>query len=168
MISILRPQVDGDLQFFTGEDSPFDDCGPRSLPQAPASAALEDSGGLTVIGPGQQAVGEVTWHWRQWGPTAASRCPMIGIWLRPSFRGQGLGARAQAELARLFFEHTTTNRVEAHTDLENHAERRALEAAGFTQEGITRGAQWRRGQYRDGVLYSVLRQEVFPGNAPSA
>jgi len=31
----------------------------------------------------------------------------------------------------LFFSHTATNRVEAHTDVENIAEQRALEAAGF-------------------------------------
>ena len=32
--------------------------------------------------------------------------------------------------------------------------------AGFTREGITRGAQWRDGAYHDGVLYAVLRTDL--------
>jgi RimJ/RimL family protein N-acetyltransferase len=87
---------------------------------------------------------------------------MIGIWLRPSYRGRGIGRIAQAELADLLFRHTTTNRVEAHTDVDNVAEQRALEAAGFVREGVTRGAQWRDGAYRDGLLYAVLRSDPRP------
>jgi RimJ/RimL family protein N-acetyltransferase len=85
---------------------------------------------------------------------------MIGIWLRPEHRGRGLGRQAQRQLAELFFAHTTVHRVEAHTDVENVAEQRALEAAGFTREGITRGAQWRDGAYHDGILYAVLRTDL--------
>ena len=66
---------------------------------------------------------------------------------------------SQAQLVDLFFRHTRTNRVEAHTDVDNIAEQRALEAAGFQREGVVRGAQWRDGAYRDGFLYSVLRDD---------
>jgi len=38
--------------------------------------------------------------------------------------------------------HTTTNRVEAHVDVDNVAEQRALEATGLRREGIT---AWRNG-----------------------
>ena len=51
------------------------------------------------------------------------------------------------------------NRVEAHTDVDNVAEQRALEKVGMTREGTTRGAQWRNGAFRDGYSYSVLRAE---------
>ncbi len=51
------------------------------------------------------------------------------------------------------------HRVEAHTDVQNLAEQRALEKAGFTREGVTRQAQWRGGALHDGYLYSVLRSE---------
>jgi RimJ/RimL family protein N-acetyltransferase len=35
-----------------------------------------------------------------------------------------------------------------------------LRAAGFQREGLTRGAQWRDGAYRDGYLYAITRQDV--------
>jgi len=42
------------------------------------------------------------------------------------------------------------------------AEQRALEKAGFTREGILRGATYRAGQWHDQVIYSVLRNEDKP------
>ena len=46
--------------------------------------------------------------------------------------------------------------------MENLAEQRALERAGFTREGVLRQAQFRDGGFRDMVLYSRLR-----GDRPS-
>lgn len=157
----LRAVEPRDLELLTGGDSPFDDFGPR-MPRTKAPAAgLDDSGGLAVVEDGDEDLaGYVSWHWNHWGPNAASRCPMIGIWLRPSARGRGVGRQAQRQIAELFFRHTATNRVEAHTDVENVAEQRALEAAGFHREGLIRGAQWRDGAYRDGYLYAITRPDI--------
>jgi len=84
----------------------------------------------------------------------------IGIGLAPEFRGRGYGSEAQQLLVRYLFAHTPVNRVEATTEIANVAEQRALEKAGFTREGILRGASFRQGRYRDYVIYSVLRDEV--------
>jgi RimJ/RimL family protein N-acetyltransferase len=84
---------------------------------------------------------------------------MVGIWLAEAARGRGVGTLAQQLVVDLLFRHTTANRVEAHTDVENVSEQRALEKAGFTQEGVIRGSQWRNGSYHDGYLYSILRAE---------
>jgi RimJ/RimL family protein N-acetyltransferase len=89
---------------------------------------------------------------------------MIGIWLRPAHRGRGVGSAAQALLVDLFFSHTTTNRVEAHTDVDNVPEQRALEGAGVQREGLIRGAQWRDGSYRDGFLFAVVRGDTRPAS----
>jgi RimJ/RimL family protein N-acetyltransferase len=153
----LRPQQEQDLARLTGGESPFDDFGPRVAKAAPSPPSLEAAGGLAVIADDGEVAGDLSWHWVRWGPNAASHCPMIGIWLRPPYRGRGIGRAAQAELARLFFRHTTANRVEAHTDGDNVAEQRALEAAGFQREGVIRGAQWRDGAYHDVMLYAILR-----------
>ena len=162
MAVFLRPEQPDDLALLTGGDSPFDEFGPRAERTTVRPAGLDDSGGLAVLGEDGILAGDVSWHYVQWGPNAASRCPMIGIWLRPEARGHGVGRAAQRALAELFFTHTAVNRVEAHTDVDNVAEQRALEGAGFTREGLTRGAQWRDGTYRDGYLYAVLRGDITP------
>jgi aminoglycoside 6'-N-acetyltransferase len=62
-------------------------------------------------------------------------------------------------LAAYLFDTYPVMRVEASTDIANIPEQKALEKAGFTREGIMRGAQWRGGQWHDLVLYSKLRGE---------
>lgn len=144
-------------------DSEFDDFGPRPSELVPRPCRLDADGAL-VVAVADAPVGTVSWRWGQWGPNAGSRCPMIGIWLMPEVRGRGVGSAAQSMLAALLFRHTPVNRIEAHTDVDNVAEQRALERAGFSQEGIVRGAQWRDGRYRDGYLYSILRDEWIRGS----
>lgn len=160
MAVVLRPEQPDDLALLAGGDSPFDEFGPRAQRATVRPAGLDDSGGLAVLDEDGIVVGDVSWHYVQWGPNKASRCPMIGIWLRPVARGHGVGRAAQRALAELFFAHTAVNRVEAHTDVDNIAEQRALEGAGFTREGLIRGGQWRDGSYRDGYLYAVLRRDI--------
>ena len=68
-------------------------------------------------------------------------------------------ARAQRLLAEHLLATTPSHRVEASTDVENVAEQRALERAGFVREGILRGAQFRDGTWHDLVLFSLLRSD---------
>lgn len=159
----LRAETPADLPLLDGGDSPWDDFGPPAVPAAPQPAQLDGDGRLVIEDDAGEVAGSLSWRWNQWGPNAGSRCPMIGIWVDPERRGQGLGARAQRQLAELFFRHTTAFRVEAHTDVENLPEQKALERAGFQREGTTRGAQWRGGAYHDGFLYAVLRTDVESG-----
>lgn len=108
---------------------------------------------------GPVAIGDVSWHAVDHGPPPASRCWNIGITLRPEWRRQGHGTRAQRLLVDYLFETTTAERIEATTDVENTAERRALERAGFRFEGVLRRAQFRGGAWRDMAMYSRLRGE---------
>jgi RimJ/RimL family protein N-acetyltransferase len=50
----------------------------------------------------------------------------------------------------------------ASTETANLAERRALEKAGFTAEGVARAIGWRDGLWRDGITYSLLRTDPTP------
>ncbi|MCR1785538.1 GNAT family N-acetyltransferase [Nocardioides carbamazepini] len=166
---VLRPVVVEDLPLLAGGDVTYDDFGPRPPRTEPYSPALREFGGLAVCAAaGGQLLGSVSWVWQQWGPMPESRNPMIGIWLRPEARGRGAGTAAQRALAELFFQHTTVNRVEACTDVENIAEQRALERAGFTREGTVRGAQWRAGAFRDCYSYSILRADREGGAGQAA
>jgi RimJ/RimL family protein N-acetyltransferase len=159
----LRPYAAGDTALHAGVESEFEDFGPRGLDptrQLPG-ANLDDRGGMVVC-EADRAVGSLSWHYTQWGPTAGSRCVMIGIGLVTDARGRGIGTRAQELITELLFTHTRVNRVEAATEVTNLAEQRSLEKAGFTREGVIRGSIWRRGEFRDQYLYSRLRDDPTP------
>lgn len=93
------------------------------------------------------------------GPNPESAAWNIGISLMPEARGQGYGTEAQRQVAGYLFETTSINRVEASTDIENLAEQRSLEKAGFVREGVQRGAQFRAGAHHDLIVYSRLRDD---------
>lgn len=105
------------------------------------------------------AIGTIGWHRVRYGPNPESDGWNIGIELRPEARGQGFGTDAQRQMADWLFETTSLNRVEAQTDVENAAEQRSLEKAGFTREGVARGAQFRAGAFHDIVTYSRIRAD---------
>ena len=104
-------------------------------------------------------IGTVSWHQVRNGPNPESSAWNIGISLVPEARGQGYGTEAQRQLAAYLFETTEVNRVEASTDVENLAEQRSLEKAGYRREGVQRGAQFRAGGYHDLIVYSRLRDD---------
>lgn len=86
----------------------------------------------------------------------------IGIALLPEWRGRGIGWRAQAMLCDYLFSHTPAQRIQAGTHAENLAEQKSLVKAGFQLEGVVRACEFRAGQWRDGYLYSRLRDDPSP------
>jgi ribosomal-protein-alanine N-acetyltransferase len=86
----------------------------------------------------------------------------IGIALLPEWRGRGIGWRAQAMLCDYLFSHTPAQRIQAATHPENIAEQKSLVKAGFQLEGVVRACEFRAGQWRDGYLYSRLRDDPSP------
>ncbi len=102
-------------------------------------------------------LGGVSWHAVDYGGTVSCSAWNIGIGLLPAARGRGVGTLAQRLLVEHLFATTELDRVEASTDVENVAERRALEKAGFRREGTLRGAQLRGGVRRDLAQYGLVR-----------
>lgn len=149
----------------TAEDQPYSFYGftnptrlRKSVESGDAYQSWGDQKGRLAIEAGGEYVGDVSWHQVHYGPIPA---PAInfGISVIPSARGKGHGSEAQRLLVAYLFQNTTVNRVEASTDVENLAEQRALEKAGLQREGITRGCHFRNGEYRDMVVYALLRKE---------
>lgn len=180
----LRPVTAEDLPLLEREatdptvSAPFNWFAPRSA--AGVRAAFTEHGFLSsdsgrfmvevvAAGDGQDAgpaagrhpvvVGTVSWRAVSYGPLAGTHAWDIGITLWPEHRGRGLGRRAQRLLADHLLSSTSANRIEASTDVENVAEQRALEAAGFAREGVLRGAQYRAGAWHDLILYARLRSD---------
>ena len=104
-------------------------------------------------------IGTVGWHKVGYGPNPESDAMNVGIELLPDARGQGFGGEAHAQLAVFLFAETSVNRIEAQTDIENTAEQRSLEKAGFRREGIARRSQFRAGTFHDLVTFARLRDD---------
>jgi RimJ/RimL family protein N-acetyltransferase len=118
---------------------------------------IGQDGGMLIVVRSADRLGLV--NWRRRPATPAAYYWMIGIAMLPQARGHGHGTQAHRLLARYLFAHTPVHRIEATTEEGNAAEQRALEKAGFTLEGVTRGVGWRDGAWRNGMIYSLLRTD---------
>ena len=165
----LRPVREADLSVLEENESREADpwnwfthrpAGVRRRRFAADGMLSEEAGTLAVETPDGALAGTVSWFTVPHGPSSACRALNIGISLLPSQRGHGYGSAAQRALAEYLFATTLAERIEAETDVDNIAEQRALERAGFTREGVLRHTQFRAGRWRDNVIYSVLRAEV--------
>lgn len=87
-------------------------------------------------------VGDLSAHAVWYGPTPGSRGLNIGVSVINELRGKGIGSIAQRLLAEELHRQGIV-RVEAQTDIDNIAEQKSLEKAGFSFEGILRKAQHR-------------------------
>ena len=83
----------------------------------------------------------------------------IGYILVPNERKKGYGTEAIKIIVDYLFLSKELVRVQAITGVDNFASHRVLEKAGFTKEGIIRKSAFIRGEWKDGCLYSILREE---------
>lgn len=125
---------------------------------------LADDKSVLMIDLDRLDIGFVSWTKAHAGPT--SYVLEFGITVWPEHRGKGHGAAAQRLLARYLFAHDPGNRIQAYTELDNVAEQRALEKAGFTREAVLRECYFRDGAWRDEVLYRMLRSELPVDDEP--
>lgn len=88
-----------------------------------------------------------------------NECWEIGYALVSSERGKGYGTEAFKIMVDYLFLSRDIVRVQAHTDVRNTPSQKALEKAGFKKEGVARKSTFVRGEWRDNILYSILREE---------
>jgi RimJ/RimL family protein N-acetyltransferase len=89
----------------------------------------------------------------------AGRQLEIGYSLVPSERGKGYCSEAAKIMLDYLFLSKEIMRIQAHTDPRNVASQKVLEKAGFKKEGTLRKNFFMRGEWRDALLYSILREE---------
>jgi RimJ/RimL family protein N-acetyltransferase len=112
----------------------------------------EEFGRLLAVTEDDMPVGLLSYHRVSYGPWSPAM--NMGIEIAPDYRGKGYGAEAQRLLANYLLAALPIGRVEASTDVENLAEQRSLERAGFHREGVLRRAAWRTGTWHDMMVYS--------------
>ncbi len=100
-----------------------------------------------------------------WGVDPHNRSAHLGITLRPSFRGRGLGTDVVRVLCRYGFETRGLNRLQVDTLSDNEGMLLAAARAGFTREGQLRQAGWVNGGFVDEVVLGQLAAEWF-GDGP--
>lgn len=97
-----------------------------------------------------------------WGVNEHQRTAHVGIGLKASARGRGLGTDALRLLCFYAFRIRDLHRLGLETLATNTAMLRAAAAAGFVQEGVDREAAYVLGQRVDEVRLGLLRSEWAP------
>ncbi|GAA3599507.1 GNAT family protein [Kineosporia mesophila] len=98
------------------------------------------------------ATGELAGDVGLWGIDLHNRNSQVGLVLRPSFRGRGLGTDTVRLISHYAFTTRGLHRLAIHTLADNHAMIKTALAAGFTQEGTLRQNAWVNGTYLDEVI----------------
>jgi len=83
----------------------------------------------------------------------------IGYALIQSERGKGYCTEAVKIMIDYLFLSKEITRIQAHTDVRNVVSQKILEKAEFKKEGTIRKYAFVSGQWRDALLYSILREE---------
>jgi RimJ/RimL family protein N-acetyltransferase len=94
-----------------------------------------------------------------WNIDTYNRAAHVGLSLRPSFRGQGLGLDVVRVLCRYGFAIRGLHRLQLETLVDNHAMIQTATRAGFVPEGTLRRASWVDGEFVDEVLFGLLVEE---------
>jgi RimJ/RimL family protein N-acetyltransferase len=85
--------------------------------------------------------------------------------VHPGFRGRGVGDEAARLLQRHLVIELGYHRLQLEIYGFNERAQRHADRAGYVREGVRRKAYWRHGEWTDGVLYALIRDdlEVPPG-----
>ncbi len=85
-----------------------------------------------------------------------------GLAIHPDFRGRHLSDEAARLLQRHLLLDLGLHRLQLEIYGFNERAQRHAERAGFVREGVKRKAYWRHGEWVDGVMYGVLREDLEP------
>ncbi len=83
----------------------------------------------------------------------------IGYALLPSERGKGYAAEAAKIMVDYLFLSKDVACIQATTDVGNVASQQVLEKTGFKKEGVMRKRFFSNGEWKDTVMFSILREE---------
>jgi RimJ/RimL family protein N-acetyltransferase len=82
------------------------------------------------------------------------------LMLAPEFRGRGIADQAAQLLVRHLFFDLDYHRVQLECYAFNERAIKHAERAGFVKEGVKRKAYWRHGEWVDGVIFGLVREDL--------
>lgn len=88
------------------------------------------------------------------------RSAEIGYDLDPAYWGRGIMTEALRAVLSYGFEVMDLNRIQAIVDSENGRSMRLVRNLGFKKEGILRKGSYFNGQFRNDVIFSLLKEEL--------
>jgi RimJ/RimL family protein N-acetyltransferase len=94
-----------------------------------------------------------------WNIDTHNRGAHIGIGLRPTFRGRGLGTDVVRTISYYAFIVLGLHRLQVDTLTDNDAMIMSAERVGFTREGVNRDAAWVTGRFADETVLGMLAKE---------
>ena len=162
----LRARVEKDVPILHAEL--YEDVAIRSQadsrpwrPVSPGTAASpyavgEPSDDAAVFSVVELAGGELAGDALLWGIDLHNRAAHLGLGLRPSCRGRGLGTDVVRALCEYGFTVRGLHRLQIETLATNAAMITAAERGGFTLEGTLRRAAWVTGEFVDEVIFGLL------------
>jgi RimJ/RimL family protein N-acetyltransferase len=168
----LRARHDTDIPILMSEM--YDDIPTRSRadtrpwrPIPPGSTAspyanadpTDDTTFFSIV---ELADGELAGDALLWGLDSHQRSAHLGLALRPSCRGRGLGTDVVQVLCGYGFTVRGLHRLQLEALADNAAMIAAATRAGFTLEGTQRQAAWVTGSYADVVIMGLLASEWTP------
>ena len=106
-----------------------------------------------------QLVGAVRFNDVNWRHRSTS----LGWWIDERSEGHGLMVKAAAVMIAYAFKEMKLHRLEAHCHADNGRSRALAEKLGFSQEGVLREAELKRGRFVDVVVYGLLVGELRRG-----
>jgi RimJ/RimL family protein N-acetyltransferase len=111
---------------------------------------------LAVVWPAlDKVIGQVELVWR----SEESRQGELGYMFNPEYHGRGLATEAVLVLLRFGFEELGLHRIIGRCSGRNDASARLLERLGMRREAHFVGAAFVKGEWRDELVYAMLRHE---------
>jgi RimJ/RimL family protein N-acetyltransferase len=116
-----------------------------------------DAFGVLVIEAEGSRAGTLTFE----RTNARSRIARLGgLALLPDFRGRGLAITAARLIQRYLLHDLDYHRLELEVYGFNERAIRHAERCGFVREGVRRKAYWRHGQWMDGIMFGLVREDL--------
>ncbi|MED1864953.1 GNAT family protein [Fictibacillus nanhaiensis] len=99
---------------------------------------------------GSVALYDIKWH---------NQSGMLGYWVGSGFEGHGIAQRAVKGMLMYAYYTLMLNRVELRAAVQNEKSIKLARRLGFQAEGVVRQAEWIRGNCRDQVQMSLMKNE---------